>query len=371
MPGIVRITLLVTACIFATASLAATLDDGSRYAFAASTSEKRVYAIDMQQHQLAAQIEFDVPPDQVFASDGLDALIVSHRATNSLTLIDLSDDRLTRIDYPLDLSPDTILVSPLGDAVAVYDRTRERLEVHAVKRRALLLRAHAVKAGREFTFSPDGAVLYWLDSAAGKLRSIDLWSEQKAIQLVDPGRELSPLSRSADGLLGFVSARDTDEIFVINLPDFTLLATLRVPPGPGRPWGTADGRYMFVAGRSAGTVSAIATDSLQLVYSLRLEGRPVSIHSGWLDTVAAVTTESGDIVFFDVETGKILKLHPLGTSSLEAVVTSDSKTLALPLPAAGEIAFFDMRKQVLENRLDGLPRDIGEASMAVSNNLCH
>ena len=35
------------------------------------------------------------------------------------------------------------------------------------------------------------------------------------------------------------------------------------------------------------------------------------------------------------------------------------------------MAFFNMRDQVKEKILTGLPLDIGEASIAVSNNLCH
>ena len=363
--------LLAAASLLATATLAASLDDGSRYAFAASSEEMRVYAFDLKEQEVADQIEFDERPDQVLASDGLGALIVSHRAARRLTLIDLSDSNLGQIDYPLQMTPDYISVSPIGETVAIYDRQEKRLEIHAVKRRAVLLSADGVDASGEFTFSPDGAKIYWLDDASGTLQSIDLWSKRNELQLAQPGQELSALSRSADGLLGFVSGTSTDEVFVINLRDLSLLTTIRVPPGPGRPWGTADGRYMFIAGRTSNTVSAIATDSLRLKYSVRLDDRPLSIHSGWLDTVAAISGESGSVVFIDVDSGKVLRQHALDERPLEAIVTSDSKTLAMPLPGRGEFVFFNMRSQAAEDTLRGLPVDIGEASIAVSNNLCH
>lgn len=371
MARVGQIVLFVATSLLTTAALAAPLDDGSRYAFAASGEEKRVYAFDLKEQEVAGQIELNERPDQVLASDGLNALIVSHRAARRLTLIDLADTNLGQIDYALEMSPDYINLSPLGDTVAIYDRTKSHLEVHAVKRRAVLLSADDVDTGGEFTFSPDGSTLYWLDSATGMLHSIDLWSKQSKLRLAEPGQNLSALSRSADGLLGFVSGSSTDEVFVVNLRDLSLLATVRVPPNPNRPWGTADGRYMFVAGQSSNTVSAIATDSLRLAYSVRLEDRPLSIHSGWLDTVAAITTESGGVVFIDVASGKILKQHQLEQRPLEAIVTSDSKTMAMPLPGNGEFTFFNMRNQAMEKTLRGLPRDMGEASIAVSNNLCH
>jgi len=363
--------VLVGVILCMTGASAAALDDGSRFAFSASGEERRVYAFDLKKHEVADQIEFYERPDQVLASDRLDALIVSHREVRRLTLVDLSDTDLAQIDYLLDITPDYIKVSPLGDTVAIYDREEKRLEVHAVKRRAVLLSMDDVDASGEFTFSPDASTLYWLDNAKGILHSVDLWSKRREMQLSEPGYGLSALSRSADGLLGFVSGTDTDKVFVIKLTDLSLLATIRVPPNPDRPWGTADGRYMFVASGVSNTVSAIATDSLRLKYSVRFDDRPLSIHSGWLDTVAAITTKTGNIVFIDVDSGEVLKKHELGQRPLGAIVTSDSKTMALPLPGSGEFTFFNMRNQELEKTLDGLPLDIGEASIAVSNNLCH
>ncbi len=362
---------LVMACLYSVTTLAASLDDGSRFAFTASGEEKRVYAVDLKEQVLATQIDFDDPPDQVLASDGLDALIVSHREKRMLTLIDLTDSSLTQIRYPLEITPDYIRVSPIGETVAIYDRQDKRLEVHAIKRRDVLLSATGVDASGELTFSPDGAKIYWLEEATGILHSIDLWSKREQLKLAEPGSQLSAFSRSADGLLGFVGGGRTDQVYVISLRDFTLLTSIRVPPGPGRPWGTADGRYMFVTGQTSNTVSAIATDNLRLKYSVRLDDRPVSVHSGWLDTVAAITSESGSLVFIDVDSGNVLKRHSARFQPLGAIVTSDSKTLALPLPESGEFAFFNMRNQAAEKTLGGLPFDIGEASIAVSNNLCH
>jgi DNA-binding beta-propeller fold protein YncE len=366
-----QIAMVVVANSLAAVASAASLDDGSRYAFSASGDEKRVYAFDLKEQKVAGSIELDARPDQVLASDGLDALIVSHRAERRLTLVNLADADLGQIDYSLEMTPDDINLSPLGDTVAIYEKHSKHLEVHNVKRRAVLLSADDVSSSGEFTFSPDGSTLYWSDSSNGSLHAIDLWSKRSELQLTDSGQKLSALSRSADGLLGFISGTSTDEVFVINLRDFSLLATIKVPPNPDRPWGTADGRYMFVAGGTSNTVSAIATDNLRLQYSVRLADRPLSIHSGWLDTVAAITTESGNIVFIEVDSGKVLQQHQLQQRPLEAIVTSDSKTLAVPLAGSGKFAFFDMRNQTLGKTLTGLPLDIGEASIAVSNNLCH
>jgi len=364
--------LVVAATILcAPTSPAASFDDGSRYAFSASPEKNRVYAFDLRDQEVAGQIDFPQRPDQVIASDALDALVVSHRDGRRLTLVDLTDDKLAQFAYPLDLTPDYIKLSPLGDTVAIYDTKSHRLEVHAIKRHAVLLSVTGIEAEGEFTFSPDGLTLYWLNNTTGTLHSIDLWSKRGELRLGQSGGAFSPLSRSADGRLGFVSSASRNTVFVIDLRNFTLFTQINVPSDPGRPWGTADGRYMFVAGGNSKTVSAISTSSLRLEYSVRLDDRPISVHSGWLDTVAAITGESGSITFIDVRSGKILKTHQLGQRPLEAVVTSDSKTMAIPLPDKGEFAFISMRKQSIEKILRGLPVGMGAATIAISNNLCH
>ena len=56
---------------------------------------------------------------------------------------------------------------------------------------------------------------------------------------------------------------------------------------------------------------------------------------------------------------------------LDGVVTSDSRTLAIPVPENGSVEFFDMRKRIRLSPILNLPLDIGPAALAISNNLCH
>ena len=57
MVRIAALALLLTAHASSTASPAAALDDGSRYAFTASSSEKRVYALDMREQRIAERVK--------------------------------------------------------------------------------------------------------------------------------------------------------------------------------------------------------------------------------------------------------------------------------------------------------------------------
>ena len=346
-------------------------DDGARYAFSASVEARRVIIIDMEDHKLAGDIRLSLAPDLVAASDALKALVIAHRSARKLTLIDLSDSDLPQFDYPLALTPDYINVSPIGETVAILDRGRGVLEIHALKRRDILLHLGDISSSTDLTFSADGSSVYWVDDKIGGLNAVDLWSKRKFLQISEPDQRLSAMSRSADGLLGFISNADSGEVYVVNLRDFELVAKLKVAPKPGRPWGTADGRYMFVPDSSRNTISAISTANLQHMYTVKTDDRPVSIHSGWLDTVIAVVGDSGSVIMLDVESGRLLASHQLSERPHEGIVTSDSKTMAVPVAKSGEFVFLNMTNQSLGTVVHGLPSDLGGASMAISNNLCH
>lgn len=343
--------------------------DSARYAFASSSSEKSIQVIDIHSKEIKESIPLDLAPDSVIASDRLKALIIPHAAHNRLTLIDLLGKPLTKIEYPLQISPSEIYLSPLGDTAAIIDSEKGVLEVHALKRETLLLRAENVETENDLTFNLDGSSIYWTNSESGSLENLDLWSESRSLNLAKPGSKLSAMTRSTDGRLGFISIYDSNLVVVVELQSMKLLATVPVGAGPGRPWGTSDGQYMLIPNTGDNTLSAISTFSLTTTYTVPSVPGPISINPGWLDSVAAVVGNQGEMAFFDIESGTLLKSHDLESKANEGVVTSDSKTLALS--SAGSVTFFDMRRQSLISHIEGLPEDLGSISLAVSNNLCH
>lgn len=346
-------------------------DDGARYAFMASSSEAAVYVIDLHERKQTHSLKVATPPDSVAASEALKALIIGHATEQMLTLVDLTADQPGQYEYPLTIQPQTVQVSPIGETVAILDHDRKTLQVHALRRKEILLTTDGVNTDTELTFNPDGSTVYWVDQSGGTLHSIDLWSERKALRLAKEGAALSAMSRSVDGTLGFVSNGDTGIVFVVDLRDFRVVRSSRAGRAPGRPWGTADGQYMLVPNAGDGTITAISTLSSDAIYTVEAVENPVSINPGWIDTVAAVVGGDGKVAFFSIADGKALDQYQLGASPEAGIVTSDSKTLAIPVPGAGSLVFFDMRKRRKLSEIDALPKDIGPAALAISNNLCH
>lgn len=349
----------------------AQFDDGARFAFIASASSKSIFVIDLQEKSLAHTIELTRAPSSVVASERLNALVIGHEEDRSLTLIDLSSPELTQIEYPLDLMPSIVAMSPVGETVAIFDSETGRLEVHAIRRRVVLLSVDDVRTETEFTFSADGATIFWVDESKGTFDAVDLWSERQSIELTTPGSGLSAISRSIDGRVAFVSEASANVVHMIDLMAFAPLLKIQVGNRPGRPWGTADGRFMLIPNNGGRTLTAISTASGESIYTSPAVDHPVFINPGWLDTTAAAVGESGDVVFIDIDDGSVTARYDLNGAPLDGIVTSDSRTLAIPVPENGAVEFFDMRKRSRSSPILDLPLDIGPAALAISNNLCH
>ena len=302
----------------------ALFDDGARYAYIASDSSKSVFVIDLQEKSLAHTIELTRAPSFVAASDRLKALVIGHEADRSLTLIDLSTSKLTQIEYPLGLTPSIVAMSPVGETVAIFDSETGRLEVHAIRRRVVLLSVDDVRTEAEFTFSADGATIFWVDESKGTFNAVDLWSERRSLELTKPGSGLSAISRSIDGTVAFVSAASANVVHMIDLKSFAPLLQIHVGNRPGRPWGTADGRFMLVPNNGGRTLTAISTASGESIYTVPAVDHPVFINPGWLDTTAAAVSESGDVVFIDVDDGSVTARNDLNGALLDGFVSSVS-----------------------------------------------
>jgi hypothetical protein len=307
----------------------------------------------------------------VAASEALRAVIAGHRAERALTLVDLTSDNLDTHDYPLDIRPDVVLVSPIGETVAVLDRVSDELQVHALRRKEVLVSVEDVHTDVDITFNPDGSIVYWVDATSGTLNSVDLWSDRKSLRLAREGAKLSAMSRSVDGTLGFISNADNGTVLIVNLRSFRLLRTSQVGGRPERAWGTADGQFMLVPNAGDGTVTAISTITTESLYTVDAVANPVSINPGWIDTVAAIVGADGTVLFINIADGRVLDRARVDAKPEEGIVTSDSKTLAIPVPGTGSLVFFDMQKRATLSTIGSLPGDIGAAALAISNNLCH
>jgi len=353
------------------ANALADYDDGMRYAFVASTEDKSISIIDLHSHLLAETIKLATAPGEIEASNRLKALVVAHPDATHLTLIDLSSSKLKQIKYELEMVPDHIKLNPVGDAIAVYGKSQQAIQIFNLKRQMILARYENIPNGELITFNRDGQQIFWVDQKKGELHSNDLWQKADKLKLTEDGSGLSAMTRSVDGSMGFISDANHARVYVVNLRDMRLIKTVRTGKGPGRAWGTSDGQYMIVPNYFDGSITAISTFTFDPSFTIKAIEKPVAINTGWLDTTAAVIGENGDLALINLDKKKLLKTLQLHGTPMAGVVTSNSRTLALPVAGNGDLYLFDMKSLMLEERITGLPKDIGKASLAISNNLCH
>ena len=362
--------LFISLCLHHSAAFAG-YDHGMRYAFVASSGEKTISIIDLHDRRLAETIQLQQTPDNIAASDRLDTLIIAYPSARQLGLIDLSSSSLRQDYYNLALSPDSMKLDTAGVKVAVYDRALKILELHHLQQRQLLLRMENVNTVEPLTFNQDGRYIFWVDAEDGQLHSSDLQGHITSVELAANGAGLSAMTRSVDGSMGFVSDARAGKVHVVNLRRMALLKTIPTGKGPGRPWGAADGQVMLIPNTRGGSITAISTFSLDPLYTLEGITEPAAINTGWLDTTAAVMSTSGEITLINLLSKKIIKRLNLHGRPRAGVVTSDSRLLTLPVAGNGDLFIFDMKSLSVAERITGLPDDPGDASLAVSNNLCH
>jgi DNA-binding beta-propeller fold protein YncE len=358
-------------CVLLTVNALADYDNGMRYTFVASPKDKSITIIDLHSQLLAETIELETAPGEIEASDRLGTLVVAHPGATHLTLIDLSSSKLKQIKYELEMVPDHIKLNPIGDAIAVYDKSQQAIQIFNLRRRMILARFENIPNGDLITFNRDGQQIFWVNREDGMLHSSDLWQRADSIKLTEDGSGLSAMTRSVEGSMGFISDSNEAKVYVVNLRDMRLIKTVRTGKGPRRAWGTSDGQYMIIPNYNDGTITAISTFTFEPLFTIKAIEKPIAINTGWLDTTAAVIGEDGDLALINLDRKQLLKTLQLHGTPMAGVVTSNSRTFALPVSGNGDLYLFDMKSLSLEERISGLPKDLGKASLAISNNLCH
>lgn len=308
-PGIVdSLAVGLVVWLFGAASAAfAAFDDGSRFGFIPAPNENAILILDLREGSMEGSIALEHRPGEIAASEIMKALVVSQPSDQSLSLVDLTSAELDQYHYPLELSPDHIRLSPQGDTLAIYDREQRILEVQAIRRSEVLLRLDNIDVSGDITFNLDGLALYWVDNRTATLHVSDLWSRRQALRLANKGGGLSPLTRSVDGALGFVSNASSGQVYIIDLAAMSIQSVLETGGRPGRPWGTANGRFMMVPNSADGSVTAISMLDNTIAYTAVAVADPISVNPGWGDTLVAVIGESGDIAILDTDDGKVLE----------------------------------------------------------------
>ncbi len=350
-------------------------DDVGSYVFVPSRAAPEVAVVDTETDKLVTSLELDSIPDQLLVSDAIGRLITSNRADKTISVIDLATRSVETV-VQLDIVPGAMVLSPDGWLLAVSDAAAGTVAVISLQRNAPLTRVDGLFQPSHLTFSDESSLLYVTDARSGEVRLIDL-VQSKVISDIDAvdtadGADLSAVTRTPNGRYGFCAVTGRQELAVLDLDSEERIKTLRLGDDPGRPYGTADGRYMMVANNGDRTVSIIGTDTFDVVATLPGAADVTAINTGWFESVAFVISATEDkAVMLDLveltEVGEI----PLESAPGPGVVTADGQKMFVALSGSDKVAVIDIRDRKLAKVIDNVGHEPWGATMARTNNYCH
>ena len=351
------------------------LTNGSRFAFAPSTSKASIVAIDTLDHKVVAELEIPHVAHSVVVSDELDLLIATNPANESVTVMNLYTREVIR-ELDIGMRPDAALLNPFDRFVAFGSRdgSVSVWDMHSFEQ---MLRVDELEAALLMTYGFDGGKLYIVNERKKIINIIDMRQRRKVGEIElggkqDPGSEVSSLSRSADGYTGFVSVTSENRIAVIDLIDGVVKASVPVGRGPLRPYSTADNRYVLVPNRDDKTLTVLSALSHRVVATIPTDVMARELNTGWLDTVAFIMpAEGNEIAVIDLETLRKVESIKLPGRTDDGLVTSDSKTLFASLVDSGQVAVIETRSRELVSLIGTDAETLEGIEIAVSNNLCH
>lgn len=204
--------------------------DGQQLAVCAERAARVVY-IDLLERRVVGSVSIDAPPpeDCAFSPDGR-WLVISHKGSNLVTIIDLHNGRPhTRIR----ISGQPAAMVFAGHEVWLAIPDSHRLEV--LDSRAWVHKASMAAGLRPTALaaSPDGRRLYVANQTSGTVSAIDT-SSRRIVKHVPAGRAPAQLGLSENGKRLLVSDRQHATAHLFDTFDLRPAGDIRLPYAP---WG--------------------------------------------------------------------------------------------------------------------------------------
>lgn len=345
-----------------------------------------LHLVDMATDTVAGSVTLPLVPDTVLVARETGHVLYASRAARQIGFYDIAT-RATAAVIDLPLSPEVLVISPDGLTLAVADRTGGRIALVRIAEQQLLASVDGLDLPDAMAFSNDSSFLFLSDTGAGALRVFDTLTGNQLDPIAlsirgqpaspKPGRGLSAVTRTPNGLFGAVIDQASGNLAVINFRSWQEAEHLRLGPGATRPYVTADGRYMMVASDAALTgdapeVTVISTDIF--APAARLPGLTgvTSMATGYFETIAyAVSASQRKALILDLETMTVAGEIAFPATPGPAMVEAEGRRMYVPLRETGQIAVIDVFNKRIHKILDGVGNAPVAIAMAASNNYCH
>ena len=358
----------------ATPAEAANQDFGavSRYVFVPSQSTPTVAVIEKEGDRVVGMIDTGVIPAQAVVSEAVGKLVAIAAAGRRVSIIDLKNGRRSGVD--LDFVPQRLLGSADGNLIAAADLSSGTAAFIELVRERVVSRVTGLPAIRDLMFGADGAFLYVaadglkgvgvVDIARGKLiEEIPTFSEV-------PG-DVSGLTRSPSGRLGYAKARNDRSISVLDLRNLRPVRQLDVGRAAAKVFPTGFGGYLVVPDNAEKTVTIVANSSMTVTAMLKGAAEMTTVYSGWFDTLALVPSRTErTLLVYDLDQQGRAGDIALPGSPGPGAVTPEGTKLYLAMEGTKQVAVIDLQRRRLMKSINVGSEPLA-AIMGRSFDICH
>ena len=343
-----------------------------RYVFVPSRNTPAVAVIERDSDRVVGTIDVGLVPAQIFVSEAVGKLAAVSAGDRRLSVVDLKSGERRSIE--LDFVPQRLLGSADGNLAVAADLSAGTISFIELARVREVSRITGLPPIRDLLLGADGAFLYVAADGLKGVGVIDIARGKLIAEIPTfaavPG-DVSGLTRSPSGRMGYAKARDGRSVSLLDLSNFRPLTQLDVGRAATKAYPTGFGGYLVVPDNANRTVTVVATSSLTVAGMLKGLAGMTTVYSGWFDTLALVPSITDrKLLIYDLdrlaEAGEIALPGPPAAGA----VTSEGTKLYLAVEGTKQVAVVDLQTKRLMKPIN-LEFEPLAAIMARSFDICH
>lgn len=229
-------------------------------------------------------------------------------------------------------------------SVAVIDATNGKM----------LLSTKLTYPNHNAIFSPNDAEIWTSQTTAlGKVLVLDA-STLAMIKEIPVGKEPAEVSFSYDGKYAFVCNGGDSSVSVIDVPTKNVIKTIAVGANPVGAW-QGKNNMMYVDNETGKSISVIDVSTLSVVRTYPLSFTPAMALPSPNNELWVTDTENGKVVFFAIDSTKILGDLIVGAGAHALTFSGDGKHAFVTNQNAGTVSMISVaNKNVLTQISSGL-----------------
>lgn len=370
----VGVIAIATTLIGATSAAAAAQNFGAvqRYVFVPSRNTPAVAVIERDSDRVVGTIDAGLVPTQIFVSEAVGKLAAGAAADRRLSVVDLKSGERRSIE--LDFVPQRLLGSADGNLAVAADLSAGTISFIELVRVREVSRITGLPPIRDLLLGADGAFLYVAADGLQGVGVIDIARGKLIAEIPTfaavPG-DVSGLTRSPSGRMGYAKARDGRSVSLLDLSNFRPLSQLDVGRAATKAYPTGFGGYLVVPDNANRTVTVVATSSLTVAAMLKGLAGMTTVYSGWFDTLALVPSITDrKLLIYDLDQLAAAGEIALPGPPAPGAVTSEGTRLYLAVEGTKQVAVVDLQTKRLMKPIN-LEFEPLAAIMARSFDICH